>query len=111
MQQVTKRILQLTGQVIPDSKLPSIRTAKTLLSVLVRPPRAKKLSEAIQIQGDLSNLPNVTVFPRRVTPIDKDKMIGRWKIIARELEKRGLPVTGTSGYTKHKEKEYFQGKA
>jgi len=40
------------------------------------------------------DLPNVEIRERRYTPIDREKEIGRWKVIEQELEKRGLPVTG-----------------
>merc|ERR1712230_259947 len=39
--------------------------------------------------------PNVTVHARRQTPIDREKNVGRWKVIEEELVQRGLPVTGT----------------
>ncbi|KIW47877.1 uncharacterized protein PV06_00533 [Exophiala oligosperma] len=38
--------------------------------------------------------PNVMVLSRRETPVDKEKEIGRWKVIARELQSKGLPVLG-----------------
>lgn len=38
--------------------------------------------------------PNVMVLPRRETPVDKEKEIGRWKVIEQELIERGLPVLG-----------------
>ncbi|KIW16856.1 hypothetical protein PV08_04046 [Exophiala spinifera] len=38
--------------------------------------------------------PNVMVLSRRETPVDKEKEIGRWKVIARELQAKGLPVLG-----------------
>lgn len=37
---------------------------------------------------------NVLVLSRRETPVDKEKEIGRWKVIERELKARGLPVLG-----------------
>lgn len=55
-------------------------------------------------------LSNVRVFPRRVTPIDKEKMVGRWKVIVRELEKRELPVIGTGDYGAPIEKRWVEGK-
>lgn len=64
----------------------------------------------IEAKGTLTELPNVKVYPRRVTPIDKEKMVGRWKVIVRELEKRDLPVTGTGGYGKSVEKRWATGK-
>ena len=42
----------------------------------------------------LTSLPNVEIFPRRHTPVDKEKTVGRWKVIEKELQKRGLPVLG-----------------
>lgn len=106
--QITKRILQLTGHVIPDAKLPSIRTVEGLLAVLVKPPKPKKLAEEIHTSGELEQLPNVTVYDRRVTPIDKHKMVGRWKVIVKELERRGLPVTGTGKYGKTVESKWIK---
>lgn len=35
---------------------------------------------------------NVKILPRRETEISLEKEVGRWKVIERELEKRGLPV-------------------
>ena len=104
---MTKRLRQLTGHVIPDAKLSSIHNVQGLVEVLVCPPKAKKLAEEIQDQGELAELSNVKIYDRRVTPIDKDKEIGRWKIISQELEKRGLPVTGTGGHDKSVEKKWI----
>jgi hypothetical protein len=42
--------------------------------------------------------PNVMVLHRRETPVDKEKEVGRWKVIKQELTSRGLPVLG--GYAK-----------
>lgn len=69
------------------------------------------MAEVIESGGDLLNLPNVQVYSRRVTPVDKHKMVGRWKVIVQELEKRGLPATGTGKYDKAKERHYLLGKA
>jgi len=48
----------------------------------------------LEQKEDLITLPNVSVFAKRVTPIHKEKSIGRWKLIEKELEARELPVTG-----------------
>ncbi len=37
---------------------------------------------------------NVMIIPRRETPLDKEKEVGRWKLIEKELSARGLPVWG-----------------
>ena len=36
--------------------------------------------------------PNVTIIPRRETKVDHEIEYGRWKVIKKELEKRGLPL-------------------
>ena len=77
-----------------DAHLKPSRTAQNLLSHLIIPPKARKLVEALAQKEELMTLPNVSVFAKRVTPIDKQKSIGRWKLIEKELEERGLPVTG-----------------
>lgn len=105
-----KRIQRLTGHIIPDAKMISVSTVGALLTQISTPPKAKKLFEVVQQKGAFQELPNVRVFPRRVTPIDKEKMVGRWKLIKQELEDRGLPVTGTGGYGKPVEKRWIQGK-
>lgn len=91
---------------LADAHLVEAHTVGDLLRVLVRPPKAKKLAEELAIDGALAALPNVSVYGRRVTPIDKHKAVGRWKVIVQELEKRNLPVTGTGGYGKSVERKW-----
>jgi hypothetical protein len=67
---------------------------QALLTHLVTPPKPRKIVDALKQKEDLLALPNVSVFERRVTPIDKEKSVGRWKIIEQELKRRDLPVTG-----------------
>jgi hypothetical protein len=86
--------MRLTGIRISDPAIDSIRTVKSLLLHLVRPPKPKKLAEALIKQRDLVNLPNIKIFDHRITPIDREKSIGRWKIIEKALEAKDLPVTG-----------------
>jgi hypothetical protein len=94
MLQVLKRTMQLTGIRVPDSAIMSARNAQALLKQLIVPPKPRKLVEALEQKEDLINLPNVSVYAKRVTPIDKERRVGRWKIIEQELQERGLPVTG-----------------
>lgn len=86
--------MQLTGIRIPDSAVTSSHTVRSLLAHLSRKPKPAKLFDELVQKDDLVNLPNVKVFDRRITPIDREKIVGRWKIIERELTSRGLPVTG-----------------
>ena len=94
MPQVLKRTMQLTGIRIPDSAITPARNAQALLKQLIVPRKPRKIVEALEQKEDLINLPNVSVYARRVTPIDKERSVGRWKIIEQELQERGLPVTG-----------------
>jgi len=94
MLQVLKRTMQLTGIRVPDSAIMPARNAQALLKQLIVPPKPRKLVEALEQKEDLINLPNVSVYAKRVTPIDKERSVGRWKIIEKELQERGLPVTG-----------------
>jgi hypothetical protein len=86
--------MQLTGLRIPDAAIMPAKSVKTLLAHLVKPPKPRKLVEALEQKEELMNLPNVSIYAKRVTPIDKHKSVGRWKVIEQELTKRGLPVTG-----------------
>lgn len=79
--------------------------SKTLLEELlgtdsVTEVRGNALLNLAHVPGEkkrpLVGLPNVVVSGQRVTPIDKEKAVGRWKMIEAELEKRRLPVIGRS---------------
>ncbi|KAH6719135.1 ribosomal subunit 39S-domain-containing protein [Leptodontidium sp. MPI-SDFR-AT-0119] len=91
---VLKRMMQLTGIRIPDAHLNSSKTASALLKLLIIPPKPRKLVDALSQKEDLVTLPNVSIYARRITPVDKERSLGRWKVIEKELEERGLPVTG-----------------
>lgn len=106
--QLRKRVYQLTGNLIPDAKLGPARTVRHLLTVASKQPKPKKLAKLLETRQDINTLPNLTVHGRRVTPIDKEKAVGRWKVIKEELEKRGLPVTGTGGLPGHKERDWMR---
>jgi len=56
-------------------------------------PKPKNIAETLMRKKAMGG--NVMVLPRRETPIDKEKEVGRWKVIERELRARGLPVMGT----------------
>lgn len=79
---------------MPDEAINNIRSAKALLGQLCTKPEPKKLAQTLTTMRDIKTLPNVKVFDRRVTQIDRERQLGRWKVIEKELEKRGLPVTG-----------------
>ncbi|KAM4062767.1 ribosomal subunit 39S domain-containing protein [Hirsutella rhossiliensis] len=105
-----KRLYQLTGIHIPDSRLGAVNTVQDMLVFATRDPRPPKLADALHRQRNLQRLRNVTVHSRRVGPIDKETAIGRWKVIEEELKKRDLPVRGTMGLSGNKEKDWLTGK-
>jgi len=37
-------------------------------------------------------LPNVTIHSSKLTLVDKETQVGRWKLIEQELADRGLPL-------------------
>ena len=88
--------MQLTGARIPDPVVRSVHTVGNLLEQVLKKPQPKKLAEVLLARSDLIALPNVEIFETRHSYIDKEKEIGRWKVIEDELESRGLPVTGPS---------------
>ncbi|KAF9873425.1 hypothetical protein CkaCkLH20_09238 [Colletotrichum karsti] len=105
-----KRVFQLTGHYIHDAKLAQMKTVGHLIAAVVKPPKPAKVIEAIYAQGSLPELPNVKLSHRRITPIDKEKAVGRWKVIQEELEKRGLPVTGHEHLPRPVQRDWIQGK-
>ncbi|PVH87268.1 hypothetical protein DL98DRAFT_510132 [Cadophora sp. DSE1049] len=98
---VLKRMMQLTGIRIPDAHLNSTKTASALLKFLVVPPKPRKLVDALSQKEDLVTLPNVSIYPKRITPIDRERSLGRWKVIEKELEEKGLPITGHESKLAH----------
>ncbi|CCU81632.1 hypothetical protein BGHDH14_bgh03879 [Blumeria hordei DH14] len=93
---VIKRMMQLSGIRIPDNVITSAETIRALLNHIVKPPKSHKLLETLSQNEELLGLPNVSVFPRRITLCDKEKAVGRWKLIESEFEARGLtPISAT----------------
>lgn len=109
--QIRKRLYQLTGNLIPDAKLGAALTIRHLHTLIAKPPKQEKLAAVLSSRGLLAELSNVTLHDRKLTPIDKEVSVGRWKVIEEELTKRGLPVTGTMGLKKNKERQWLSGRA
>lgn len=86
--------MQLTGIRITDPAITSSNTAGVLLSNITAPPPPQKLAEKLENNQTLSKLPNVKISSRRITPIDKEKQVGRWKVIEQKLLDKNLPVVG-----------------
>ena len=84
----------MTGKRIPDPDISVITTPGALVVHLVKKPKPQRTAEALQQSKPIVQLPNVQILNRRHGSIDRDIEVGRWKVIQKELEKRGLPATG-----------------
>ncbi|OAQ78841.1 ribosomal protein L50, mitochondria [Purpureocillium lilacinum] len=108
---VRKRLYQLTGNLVPDAKLAAATTVKHILTLAAKEPKPQKLTQLLSRRDDLQRLSNVKVHSHKIRAIEKETVVGRWKVIEEELKKRGLPVTGTAGLSKNKERDWITGKA
>ena len=90
--QILKRTMQLTGIQFPDASIKSSNTARSLLNILVTPPKPRKLWEALEQKDDLVDLPNVTIYNGKRTFYAKESDIGRLKVIREELRAKGLEL-------------------
>jgi hypothetical protein len=93
--QIIKRLLQLTGARPSDHLLSSATTLEGLYNAFKIKEKPKKLAQSEQMQSMNTAIPNITVHHRKRSMIDKEKAVGRWKVIEEELMKRDLPVTGS----------------
>jgi hypothetical protein len=105
-QQLSKRLTQLTGFRISDPHLNTSHTLGDLYGNLVAAskPKPTKLYDMVQLESQLHQnkkrpgmeqlrtLPNVQMHPRKISPMDKDKQVGRWKVIEYALAERELPI-------------------
>ncbi|KAI8958814.1 ribosomal subunit 39S-domain-containing protein [Daldinia sp. FL1419] len=107
---ITKRIFQLTGQLVQDHQLSSVTDVRSLLHTVQKPPKLKTLTEEIQERRqDLVQLPNVSFATKRVTRGDKAKAIGQFKLVEEELKKRDLPLVGHGFARKNRELSRLKG--
>jgi hypothetical protein len=87
--------MQLTGKRIPDIKAANAKTLEDLYNAVKVKEKPKKLAQMPEVQEIAQTIPNVKVYPSRRTPVHKEKVIGRWKVIEQELLRRDLPVFGS----------------
>ncbi|KAI1468974.1 ribosomal subunit 39S-domain-containing protein [Daldinia caldariorum] len=107
---ITKRIFQLTGHLVHDHQLSSITDVRSLIHTVQKPPKPKTLTEEIQERRqDLVQIPNVSFATKRITRGDREKAVGRFKLIEEELKKRDLPLVGHGFVSKNKEMSRFRG--
>ncbi|KAK5075334.1 hypothetical protein LTS08_001600 [Lithohypha guttulata] len=101
--QILQYFSTLTRWRIPDPILndlnsadPDKNTIGHFLQSFANHTKAKPINLAEQLLGNeiLAEHGNLLVLGRRETPVDREKEVGRWKLIEAELKARGLPVLG-----------------
>jgi Ribosomal subunit 39S len=90
--------MQLSGTRILDPMIGKSKTWEMLVDNLAKQvgPKPKNIAETLMMKENLANLPNLKIMKRRETPVDKEKEVGRLKVIQAELLARGLPKLGSS---------------
>lgn len=104
--QILKSFQRLSSLRLPDPVLNSISKSTTSssteppLTKLInhiledQKPKPRNLYERLMEKQQLLEQSNLMILPRRETPVDKEKEVGRWKVIEKALIERGLPVLG-----------------
>ena len=88
-----KRLTQLTGRVPSDATLThKVNDLASLVEALYEAakPKATKVYDVMVENNMVNTLPNVTVHSHKQTLFDKENRRGLAKVIAEELENRGL---------------------
>ena len=88
---ILKRTSQILGSRIPDPQVASINDIPTLLGVLSKKPKSKRLIKEIKDDLRLQGLKNLETLNTRWTAKRNDMELGRAKVINQELRKRGIP--------------------
>jgi hypothetical protein len=101
--QILKRIMQVSGQSIPDRIMSTTNSLNDLVDALSKKDPPARLFDAPQIQRGAS-LPNVTVFSRRRTKRNAEEAIGRGKLIEQALGEQGLLDAKLARMAQKKEK-------
>jgi hypothetical protein len=84
--------MRSTGIRLADFDINNCTSVGDLVELLSHKPKSKRLYGVLKEKKELVKLPNVAVSGRRVVKLDKEKAIGRAKIIEQELRERDLPV-------------------
>ena len=76
-----------------------MNSVKTLRHVIDHPsaliaPKLKILAETLPHKPDVAGISNLKIMTRRETPVDKEKELGRWKLIGPELKSCGYLLLG-----------------
>lgn len=72
-------------------------------------PKPTKLAEELEQKNLFDELANVRTQDTKIRQIQKETEVGRWKVIEEELDRRGLPATGTKDLPGNKESKRLRG--
>ena len=65
-------------------------------------PKPSKIAEILAKSQIGACQGNLMILGRKETSIDREKELGRWKVIEAELRSRGLPVLGKLQVTRNR---------
>ncbi|KAI9700952.1 MAG: hypothetical protein M1820_006597 [Bogoriella megaspora] len=89
---VVKEVMVLTGIIPSDPLIQRCKTAHDLYLNFIQKPKPTKLAETLLSDPRLVESDNVSISAHKINLVDKERSIGRWKVIERELHERDLPV-------------------
>lgn len=100
-QQILKNFQKLTSVRLSDPTLNKLSqnpaaSLNDLVQVLLeaQKPKPKGTHDSLIANEELMAQRNVKISGRKIGPVDREREIGRWKVIEKALEERGLPVLG-----------------
>lgn len=97
---VSRKVYEKTGLRLADHALQHAHTLRKMRTLLTDTQTKKPGVTKLDVSDLLSEIQNVEVYSSRVTSIDKEKKVGRWKLIEQALKDKGLPITGHTTETK-----------
>ena len=107
--QIMQNFQSLTSFRIPDPLLNNLARKETatytdfVAAILeLQKPKPAKINDHLVANEQLMSQSNVKVVAHKTGSIRREKDLGRWKVIEKELLTRGLPVPGMSGAEKSK---------
>jgi hypothetical protein len=98
-QQILKNFQLLTKLRLSDPTLSKLAqkpnaTFRDLVEEIMeaQKPKPQGTHENLVLNSDLVTQGNVKLAERKITSIDREEALGRWKVITTELRKRDLPI-------------------
>lgn len=100
-QQILKNFQKLTSVRLSDPTLNKLSqnpnaTLRDLVDEILeaQKPKPKGTHDRLVANEELMAQPNVKISARKIGPVDREREVGRWKVIEQALQEKGLPVLG-----------------